>query len=128
MGPIQYYTSAVWQVAVLSAGFGLAFGILLPSIGPMVAKYADAVYPQESAQVQAAPLLGACLGTMTGQFIAAVLWDRFGQWFAWMFCGAGFIVATLLLVCGSLRICRSLERLPSTRNSRVSMRSRVSRI
>lgn len=108
--PCYGFATELWHIVVLNCFGGSGFGIVMPSIGPMMARYAEGIYPQQRAQVQAVPLMGSAVGMMIGQNICAYLWDTQGLKSTWAFMGIFMLIATMLIVSGSLSVDRALAR------------------
>jgi len=70
--------SAMWQLYICHGVVGASMGMIFPSIGPLMAKYAVAAYPEKKAQVQAIPMMGMSVGMTIGQNIMAVIMDSVG--------------------------------------------------
>lgn len=89
----------VWHLGLLNALSGLSFGLLMPAIGPLMARHASARFPRQQAQAQGIPMLGLSVGTAIGQPIVAVFHSYWGRRVGWVFstcCLFAFIVLVVV--------------------------------
>lgn len=108
--PLYGYATAVWHLYVLQGVVGLTFGMIMPSIAPMMSRYSEALYPQQKAQVQAAPMSGMAVGMMVGMNLAAYLQEVMGLTDVWLVIGGMQLVTSILMVLCSVSVERAISR------------------
>lgn len=68
-----FWADRIWKVAVLNAVQGLCFGFMSPALGPMGARYSNALFPKQMAMAQGIPIAGLQLSTAFSQNMMALV-------------------------------------------------------
>eukprot|EP00928_Gymnodinium_smaydae_P030917 TRINITY_DN22855_c0_g1_i2.p1 TRINITY_DN22855_c0_g1~~TRINITY_DN22855_c0_g1_i2.p1 ORF type:complete len:483 (-),score=46.11 TRINITY_DN22855_c0_g1_i2:233-1540(-) len=96
---LSAWASAVWQLGLLEAVGQFCVGLIIPTVGPLLGKYANTYFHSRMAQVQGIPVLGISLSTAFGQLIAASVLKYSGAEVAWIVIGcSSFLGITMLLI------------------------------
>jgi len=106
---LEGLTTALWQVFACSALLGLGLGILTPALGPLLALYAGALYPNQVSETIAMPQVGMALGLMVGSNVVQgidVLFESGGERIGFIF----IAVVCFLSTAGMSLVGRWVER------------------
>lgn len=107
--PLYGQTSSIAQLAGLQVGLGLCFGIIFPSVGPLMARYSQVFFPQHKAQAQAVPMMGMSIGMMVGQNWASFLLSRLDYGTTYFVYGGNMLVSTLVMALVSFIITSKVQ-------------------
>jgi MFS family permease len=91
------WATKLWQLCINQAITGVCFGLMVPALSPLMARYSSVHYPSQAAECQAIPVLGMNLAMTFGQNILAMMLTHYGMKPAWILCGSCCIVFVLLL-------------------------------
>jgi len=105
----KFLTTSVWQLALLHGAHGFGMGLVLPVINPMVARWATAMWPQQTSQASAIPMLGMVLGMMAGPMVfSSLIGDGRRSDFVLTFIVAGGMISCGVM--GILAVSTSMNR------------------
>jgi MFS family permease len=93
-----FWPTRLWQICVLQAISGCCFGVIIPAMGPLMARYASARYPRQIAETQAIPILGMNLSMACGQNLMALIADQLSLKAAWIVCGGCVFIFMIFFV------------------------------
>lgn len=85
----------LWHIGIVSALQGSCMGLVLPTISPLMARYASQHYADQMAHTISIPVLGMSLAMAFGQNILAFIANHFGLQSAWL--GAAVLLLTFTL-------------------------------
>jgi len=110
---VGFWVREVWQLNfVLSLG-GVCFGLLVPSVAPLVARYSNVRYPKRLAFCQALPMFGQQIASTIGHNIMAFVYSVAGFECCWKIVGICMIVFSLFLGAACVLV---EKRIPQTNN------------
>lgn len=103
-------TTEIWQICILQAVLGAAFGIALPVIGPLMALYSEAIYPWQKGAALSVPMTGIAIGFALGMNVAACAEDQLGLQESFYLIAGIQVLAAFLLMGGTWDILSALQR------------------
>lgn len=97
MSSYGFWVGQLWQLLIIHGFTGFCFGLLTPSVSPLIARYASVHYRKKMAVCQAVPMFGMMVSSTIGQNMMAFVADQSGLRLCWIICGACNLVFTITL-------------------------------
>lgn len=100
-GSYGFWIKHLWQLMVMQGVGGVCFGLLIPSVFPLIARYSSVHYKKKMAVCQAIPMLGMQISWTFGQnFMSPVLTHWKGEEgikYCWIIVAACILTFTILI-------------------------------
>lgn len=100
-GSYGFWIEHLWQLMVLQGLGGVCFGLLIPSVFPLIARYSSVHYRKKMAVCQAVPMMGMQIAWTFGQNIMSPVLDTWkgeeGLKYCWIIV-AGCILSFTILI------------------------------